>query len=312
MGVVVEPVADTVTLRSTPDSFVLDTGGVALSPAADGASALADSAFLTRRFDIPVGTPDMLLRRLQTQVLEASQAPAQSKAKPRKAAATTMIALGMGLEAEGMLALASEEDPRLLGDPETAGLSAIGAMLGGRPAETDGILNPALNGSDEVAFWRAIRAAQAHEGAPEAAPVFAETVNLLLSYPAPLRSPLVPLVAETMALGGAPGAADALLTRLKDDKTLDLARAIRQEAKGETADALLRYDAIAAGRDRLAAARAATRATDLRLRTKAITPADAAAAMERHFYDWRGDDRELDLRLRVAEMKAQIGEWPIS
>jgi len=309
MGVVVEPVADTVTLRASSDGFVLDTGGASLSPPADGASALADAAFLTRRFDIPAGTPDMLFRRLQTQIREAGLAPAQSRAKPRKAAATTMIALGMGLEAEGMLALASEEDPRLLDDPETAGLSAIGAMLGGRSAETDGILNPALNGSDEVAFWRAIRASQAHEGAPEAAAVFAGTVNLLLAYPAPLRSPLVPLVAETMALGGAPEAADALLTRLKDDKTLDLARAIRQEAKGETADALVRYDAIAAGRDRLAAARAATRATDLRLRTKAITPQDATAALERQFYNWRGDDRELDLRLRVAEMKAQNGEW---
>jgi hypothetical protein len=308
-GVAVEPLADTITLRVTPDGFVLGSGGEALSPAADGAGALADAAFLTRRFDIPTGSLATLSRRLQNQVRDAAEAPAQTRAKPRKAAATTMIALGMGLEAQGMLALAAEEDPRLIADADASGLSAIAAMLGGRPAETDGILNPALDGSDEVAFWRAIRAAQAHPGAPEAAPVFAATVNLLLAYPPLLRAPLLPLVAETMALGGAADAADALLRRLPDDKTLDLARAMREEAKGDTANALVRYDAITAGRNRLAAARAATRATDLRLRTKAITPAEAAAALERQFYDWRGDDRELDLRLRVAGMKAQGGEW---
>jgi hypothetical protein len=308
-GVVVEPIADTVTLRVTPDGFALGAGSEALSPTADAASALADAAFLTRRFDIPTGSPESLERRLQTQIREAGDAPAQSRAKPRKAAATIMIALGMGLEAQGMLALAAEEDPRLISDADSGGLSAIAAMLGGRPAETDGILNPALDGSDEVAFWRAIRAAQAHTGAPEAAPVFAATVNLLLAYPPTLRIPLLPLVVETMALGGAGAAADVLLARLKDDTTLDLARAIRQEAMGNTADALTRYDAIAAGRDRLAAARAATRATDLRLRTKAITPADAVKAFENQFYDWRGDERELDLRLRVAAMKAELGEW---
>lgn len=308
-GVVVEPIADTITLRATPDGFVLGAGGAVLSPAPDAAGPLADAAFLTRRFDIPTGPPQTLWRRLQAQIREAGEAPAQSRAKPRKAAAATMVALGMGLEAQGMLALASEEDPRLIADADAAGLSAIAAMLGGRPTETDGILNPALNGTDEVAFWRAIRAAQAHEGAPDAAPVFAATVNLLLAYPPPLRSPLLPLVAETMVLGGAPDAANALLTRLKDDQTLDLARAMQQEAKGNTAEALTRYDAIAAGQSRLAAARAATRATDLRLRTKAITEAQAASAMEHQFYDWRGDDRELDLRLRVAAMKADIGEW---
>ena len=309
LGVVAEPIADTVTLRTTPDGFALSAGGEALSPAPDAAAALADAAFLTRRFDIPSGPPAMLLRRLQNQIRAAGMAPAQSRAEPRKAAATTMIALGMGFEAQGLLALAAEEDPRLIADPDAAGLSAIAAMLGGRLTETDGILNPALNGSDEVAFWRAVRAAQLHEGAPEAAPVFAATVNLLLAYPTNLRSPLLPLVAETMALGGAPDAADVLLARLKDDKTLDLARAIRQEAKGNTAEALKQYDAIAVGRDRLAASRAAARATDLRLRTKAITLAEAAAAMERQFYDWRGDDRELDLRLRVAAAKAELGEW---
>ena len=309
MGVLVEPHGDRVTLRTKADGFVVGSGEDSLSPEPEAAKALADAAFLTRRFDIPTGAPEALRRRLQTQMSEAGVAPAQSRAKPRKAAATTMIALGMGVEAQGMLQLATEEDPRLLTDVDVTGLNAIAAILGGRLGEAEGITNPALDGSDEVAFWRAVRIAQTHEGAPEAASVFATTANLLLAYPPPLRRALLSLVVETMALGGAPEAADTILAERKDDPSLALARAIRQEAKGETEAALASYDALAQSRDRLAAARAADRATTLRLSTHAITPAQAAAALEKQFFDWRGDDRELDLRLRVASLRAQTGEW---
>lgn len=308
-GVVVEPIADTTILRTTKDGFTVEAAGEPLSPAPDATKALAEAAFLTRRFEIPTGPADMLMRRLQAQIDEAGAAPAQSRARPRKAAAATLIALGLGVEAQAMLNLAAEEDPRLLRDADAAGLTAIAAMLGGRGAEADTISDPALTGSDEVAFWRAVHAAQSHEGAPEAAAVFASTVKLLLAYPARLRDALLPLAAETMALGGMPDAADALLAIAKDDQNLDLARAIRLEAKGNTAEALAIYDALATGRDRLTGARAASRATLLRLKTNAITPAAAADALENQFLNWRGDERELDLRLRVAALRTQSGAW---
>ncbi len=66
---------------------------------------------------------------------------------------------------------------------------------------------------------------------------------------------------------------------------------------------------MALGRDRLLAARAATEAALLRLATGAIGPAEAARTLERGFLAWRGDDRERDLRVRVAGLRAQAGEW---
>jgi hypothetical protein len=308
-GVLVEPVADTTTLRATATGFVLEAAGEALSPGPDSASTLADAAYLTRRFEIPTGPPDMLMRRLQSQEQQAGEAPAQSRGKPRKAAAASLIALGLGVEAQAMINLATEEDPRLIADPDIAGLAAIAAMLGGRDNEAGGIDDPALTGTDEVAFWRAFHTAQAHPGDPGAAAVFASTVKLVLAYPQPLRHALLPLVAETMALGGATAAADDLLARLKDDPTLAFARAIRLEAKGSNAEALAAYDTIANGRDRLDAARAATRATLLRLTTNAITPGQAADQLEAQFLNWRGDGRELDLRMRVATLRTQAGAW---
>ncbi|MEJ1977645.1 MAG: hypothetical protein WDN49_17590 [Acetobacteraceae bacterium] len=308
-GVLVEPLSDRTDLRATQDGFVVDTGGAALSPQPDAARALSDAAFLTRRFDFPSGPPAALLRRLQAQVDSASRAPAQARATPRKEAAQTMIALGMGAEAQALLHLAAAEDPRLANDPDAIGLSAIAALLAGRESEAAGLADPALTGTDEVALWRAVRAAMKTEGAPEASPVFATTLPLILAYPPALRSRLLPLAAETMALGHVPAATDALLAKLPQEPLLAFARALRLQAKGDTAAALAAYDALATSRDRLVSTRAATRAILLRQSTGALTPAQTASALEGQFFAWRGDRRELDLRLRVADLRAQAGAW---
>jgi len=308
-GVLVEPLSDRTDLRAMPEGFVVDTGGDMLSPQPDAARALSDAAYLTRRFDFPADPPATLLRRLQAQVDAASQAPAQARGAPRKAAAQTMIALGMGAEAQAMLHLAAEEDPRLAADPDAIGLSAIAALLAGRDGESAGLADPALSGTDEVALWRAVRAAMKTEDAPEAAPVFAATLPLILSYPSALRDLLLPLAAETMARGHTPEAVDALLAKLPDEKRLAYARALRLQAKGDTAAALAAFDALAAGRDRLTSARAATRAILLRQSSGALTPAQTASALEGQFFAWRGDRRERDLRLRVADLQAQAGAW---
>ncbi len=307
-GVVVEPLSDRTQLRPVPEGFAIETGDP-LAPPPDSARALEDAAVLTRRFDFPPDPPATLLRRLQLQVADQSLAPAQARLEPRKRTAQTMLSLGLGAEAQALLGLASSEDPRAVDDPDVAGLSGIASLLSNRPAEADGLLNPALDGSDEIALWRAVRSTMLRPDSPEAAPVFAATMGLVLSYPTALRSRLLPLAAETMAEGGAADAADALLAKMPDEPLLALTRALRLEAKGQTADALTLYDALALGRDRLASARAASRATLLRLASGAIGPADAATALERQFLNWRGDDREEKLRLRVASLRAQAGQW---
>jgi hypothetical protein len=308
-GVLVEPLSDRTDLRAMPEGFVVDTGGDMLSPQPNAARALSDAAFLTRRFDFPDDAPATLLQRLRAQIDAASQAPAQARAAPRVAAAQTMIALGMGAEAQAMLHLAAEEDPRLAADPDAIGLSAVAALLAGREGEAAGLADPALSGTDEVALWRAVRAAMKTEDAPEAAQVFATTLPLILSYPSALRDHLLPLAAETMAQGGAPEAADALLAKLPNQKLLAYARALRLQGKGDTAAALAAYDVLTVGRDRLISARAATRAILLRQSTGALTPAQTASALEGQFFAWRGDQRERDLRLRVADLRAQAGAW---
>ncbi len=307
-GIVVEPVSDRTVLRTVPEGFALETGGELSRPSETG-TALASAAILTRRFDFPAEPVATLLRRLQAQVQEEGQAPPQGRLAARKAAAQTMLALGLGPEAQSLLRMAVTEDPRAASDADTSGLTAIAALLSDRPQEAEGIDLPALSGSDEVTLWRAVRMATLDDTSPAAAQAFSTTVSLVLAYPAAVRSRLLPLAAETMVSGGAGKAADALLANLPDEPLLAFARAMRLEQKGQTDAALTLYDVLATGRDRLSSARAATRATLLRLAAGAIGPADAADALERSFSDWRGDARERDLRLKTASIAAQAGKW---
>lgn len=309
-GVAVIAASDAIALRDTKDGFVLasaePTGGLALDPAEVDLAPLADAVALTRRFDFPAQTETSLWRRLQAATAAAAEAPAGARAAPRIAVAQNMIALGLGAEAQAVLALAASADPRVADDPELVGLSAIAALLAGRLDETAGIAVASLDGTDEVALWRALRTASLHEGSPEAAAVLATETRLLLAYPAPLRARLLPLAAETMALGGETAAAQALVDSRGDDATLDLARAILLTPHDRKA-ALVVLDRLAQSADRLVRARAAPRAIELRLSGGELTPSAAADEMDKLLYAWRGDAREVKLRLRTAELRAGAG-----
>ena len=309
-GVVVEPLSDQVSLHGLPDGFLLSSGGapLELSATQDEVDAAVAASRFTRRYDFPNLPATALLHRLQQQVLAAADAPVQSRAEPRRGAAQVMVALGMGAEAQSLLQLAAQEDPGA-GGPDLAGLAAIGALLSGRIGESQAIDDPALTGTDEVALWRAVRAAKLHEGAPAAAAVFANTLPLILSYPAALRSRILPLAAETMASGGAAAAAQLLVASRPDDPTLAYARGLLLAGKGDTAGALTVFDALAQGRDQFDSARAAEQGVELRLAAGRFTPAQAADALEKQFMAWRGDDRELRLRFRVVDLRTHAGQF---
>ncbi len=310
-GVVVAPLSDRITLRPEPSQFVLAVDGAPLDLSVEQrvADAAADSARLTRRYDFPQMPEAALVRRMQAQVLSAADAPPQSRAAPRLQAAQAMIALGMGAEAQSLLKLTIEDDPREAADPDATGLAAIAALLADRLPESAAIDDPALTGSDEVALWRAVRAAKLQEDAPTAAAVFANEMPLILSYPAALRSRLLPLAAETMALGGAAPAAQRLVASRPDDPMLAFARGLLLAGKGDTDGALIVFDALAQSRDQLDSTRAAGHAAELRLAAGKATPAATADALERQFYAWRGGDREFRLRLRTAALRTQAAQY---
>lgn len=317
-GVVVEAISDSIALHATTAGFELSAEGdgeaLASSSKSSDLAVAAAASHLSRAFDIPDLPTKALIRRMQGAVISAAATPVQSRAEPRRAVAQSMIALGMGVEAQALLGLAATGDARSSEDPTAVGLSAIAGLLAGRTAEATGIDDPRLDGTDEVAFWRAVRVAMGRPAAPAAAQTFANTLPLLLNYPAGLRDRLLPLVAETMALGGQSAAAQILVDQHKDDTSLDMARGFLSQAqaheKGESpAAALAIFDRIAHTGDRLARFHAAVDGAELRLSSGAATPAQTADTLEKLLFAWRGDDHEVDLRLRVAELQAQSGQW---
>jgi hypothetical protein len=307
-GVAVEPNADTVTLRPTEQGFLID-GAHALSPASEIAELSAHSVGLTRRFDFPNQPTAALLDRLHRQVTEDAQSPPLARSAPRGAVAKTMIALGLGAEAGAMLNIAATDDPREAASPDAIGLMSIAALLAHRTGDASGLGDPRLPMADDIVLWRAVRLAQLEAGSASAAAMFATTIPLALTYPPEMRSRILPLAAETMVAGGELDAAAALLQARKDDPALDLARAMLQEAQGDTAGALKGYDRLVNSRDQSVHADAAARAVELRLASGAIDARKAADQLEALLYSWRGDRRERTLRERLAELMARNGSW---
>lgn len=311
-GLAILPLADAVSLRPLAIGFVLDMDGarqLALSDATPQGIAETAAQSFSRRYDFPALPIDALRRREQSAIAAAAAAPAQDRGPRRLEAAQAMLALGLDAEALALLNLAATDDGRLTDDPNRIGLVAIAAMLAGRPAEAAGIDDPRLDGSDEVALWRAVCQAMAREGQSQPAATFATVARLALAYPEPLRARLMPLIAETMALGGEAATATVITKTNLNDDSLDFARAMLAAAIPDQQDRALQIlDRLSDGTDRSQRNRAALRAIELRLARQLLTPAQAADAMEPEIFAWRGDQRELNTRLRVAALRSDAGQ----
>jgi len=310
-GIVVEPLSDAIGLRITQTGFVLSgaRNGLHLSSARAMDDAAIAAARLTRLFGFPRQTRENLSHRAKQQAVAAAITPSLKRGPPRAALAESMIGLGMGAEAETVLRVAMKDDPRQAADPATIGLAAVAALLAGRPNEAVDLADPRLTGTDEIAMWRAIQTAMADEGSPAAAAVLATTAPLLFTYPAELRARVLPLAMETMILGGQADAAAPLLAQREHDPDLAYARALLKQAQGDNEGALKLLDALTESRSTLDHARAASRAVELRLTMGQLDNKAAADALEKQLFAWRGDGRELALRLRIAELEAKAGAW---
>jgi hypothetical protein len=82
-----------------------------------------------------------------------------------------------------------------------------------------------------------------------------------------------------------------------------------KQTQGDNEGALAAFDALADSRSAFDHARASVRATELRLAMGQLDPKGAADALEVRLYAWRGDRRDLALRLRIAELRAKQGAW---
>jgi hypothetical protein len=310
-GVVVEPLADSLQMQSTSQGFTLSGSAAPLmvSPITPVMQASIAAANLSRMIDLPLVRPETLLHRLEQQFLEAGATPPLSRGPIRRAAAESLVSLGFAAEADSLLQTVAAQDPQEAATPSTEALMGMTALLAGRPNEAELLNDPKLDGTDEIDFWRAVRRAMADEGSPPAAAVFANTGALVLAYPKPIAEHFLPLVVETMLLGGEIQPAARLMDARPNDPRLAYARALRREADGDTDGALAMLDQLTLGRDQFDRLRGAVHGIELRLKAGRITTEQAADGLDKLLIAWRGDDRELALRERIADLRARTGAW---
>jgi hypothetical protein len=308
LGLAFLPRADTLRLSALPDRFVLDAApGTALALGDAPGAALVAAADLTRQFDLPAEGLAAAQERLRNAHAAIAAAAPMARGQPRLRAAEALLAIGLPQEAQAMAVLALREDPRLNEQPRARALAAAAALAGGRVSEARDLDAPGLPDTDEAGLWQALRAI-AEERPADLARLRAG-LPLLLSYPEPLQARLLPAALEALVdAGDLPLVARVLDGAPTTLRGLDMARARLAEAQGRHDSALAAYAALAAGRDRLARARAIRRAAELRLALGQADAATTAAAVETTLAAWRGDGRESEARLRVAALRGQAGD----
>ena len=293
LGIAIEPSSDKVDLKTSLAGYMLE---------------IADRAAINRtatplpenQFSIPVAPTEVLAQQLNAQIAGAAAAPPRSRGPDRVAAARTMLALGLSAETEALVGLAAADDPVIARDPAINALAGVAAVLAGRPAEAAGLDDPTLPTDGDVALWRGLR--DAALGKPT--PGLGESWPLLAAYPDSIRRQIAPTVLEAAAQSGVDLPATAL-----DGPSLAIARALRLEHEGQVGPALLAFDAVENSRDERDSVRAAIASTELRLSQGQITPEAGADKLERNAIRWRGDEREMALRLRVAQLRTAANQW---
>ncbi len=296
LGVVLETSSDQIDLKASTAGYLLETADKAAT------NAVA-SVPQHNQFSIPVAPTAVLLRQLNAQMASAAAAAPRARGPDRVAAARTMLALGMSAEAEALLGLAAAEDPAVARDPSAAALTGVAAVLAGRPSEAAGLDDPALPTGGDIALWRGIR--DADLGKP--APALAGAWPLLFAYPEALLRHIAPTVLEAAAENGAD-----VPTADMQGAPLALARALKLAHDGDIEPALAALADIENGRDERDSVRAAIAAAELKLSVGRSTPVQTAEQLERQTVRWRGDTRELAVRLRVAALRTQAGQWRAS
>ena len=312
-GIAVAATFDDIRLRREGNGFTLFAGplpgGTIVADLERQRPGGADALPQSRLFDIPAGTTASLTGLLQERTRLAATSPALARSAPRLRVAETMLALGMGVEAQSVLDVAAADDPALRDSPHMIGLQAVAALLSHRLGAAGALADPRLTGTVEIELWRSLLSAARNQATALDGLGLATALPLLLSYPPTLRDRLLPDAVETMALNGQPDMARTALKALPESAELDLARGIVLEQAGRASDALKVYEQVANRSDRLPRSKAIVRAVELRIAAGELDAKAGADALDRALFAWRGAEQELPLRLRIANLRRQAGQW---
>jgi tetratricopeptide (TPR) repeat protein len=310
LGVVVVPEADDIGLTQSASGFELVSAAPNGLPLGKVPGAVVDAAVVKafgQSLNLPNGnTPDLRARML-ADLRSAAMLPPLGRLNAQIVLAADMIALGLGPEARGVLDTAILENPAARYNGQIAALRAVANVLS-RKGNLDDFKAPGIVPSKELAFWQAAGAVDQGNIAQTAGLV--PNLALFETYPKALRDTVGAEVAEALVNTGQLQAAQQLLQSDPDNSTLDLARAELQQSSGNTAAALTDYQKLSRGDDPRVDAIAHDHAVELQLAAGTLSAGQAADALDAALFDWREPGYEKRMRLRIAQLRANAGQWP--
>lgn len=341
-GVIIRPKNDALVVHRIAEGIELTTpGGVKLSdprlaamhqdaqPAAKPSQAATKSAAATddhhlildlEKWSLPELSQVQALRKLMGQAAQTAAADPDNRNTQRLELARFYLARGDGAEAAALLQVIGTDDPTILNRPEFLAMRGAAYVLADKPdlALTDLTKvssDPAAGTHDDINLWRAAAMALQHDDAA-ASKLFASTIDLLAAYPEPFLTRFSLLATETMldtgdttnatkVMNNLAGRTDGLA--LRKPQALYL-RGVLQSRVGTLTDAEALWNQAAASNDELASARARMALINLHVATKESTLQEATTQLERLRFAWRGDDLELSVLERLAQLYEDAGQ----
>ena len=309
-GVVVDPLSDQLELRPVSGAFLLSGPGLEAFSSREVPSGpdAASNVRVPRIMSMAPGSPEILYRRFKQAKAVAAAAPPEARYVPRLAAAENALALDDYEEATTIAHVAMADDAREVASLRPRLVIAAAALLHHQLDGADLLDDPRTSSDGESGLWRAVKLAERNPASPEAARLFAASLPILRSYPAPLQAFLLPLAGESLVRGGNDGQA-ALVDQLPAGHALRFVRALLAERRGQKQAALADLDHLAADPEIPLADQAVEEGVAIRQKLPGSNPGKLADILEGHLLDARISGHDVTSRFHLAELRAQAGQW---
>jgi len=325
-GIVIIPHVDGLDIRSTRGGVTIGTfnpAGLRFSSELDTAPKDAAAASSNSLLDIASwkrGGPDAFEANRKIVLDTLSSVSASKRALAHLQAARFFLANAYPAEALGYLRMAAADQPDLADTPGfkvvKGGAEALLAQWDLAEADLD---NPGLANDPESQMWRAF----AHVGDSSAPGQWDKPLDaglpLLKGYPHRLKWKILSAaVTAAVAAGDDQAANDALnlmdreeATKAEEPERFYL-HGTYDELVGHFEKAIDEFDDAVDGDNRKFRAMARYAETELQLKTRKISPKEAADQLDKLRFSWREQDFEFNLLLRYAQLQREAGDYPSS
>lgn len=247
---------------------------------------------------------------------EAALAAATAKTERRLALGRFLVANGYGAEAIGVAEILAKDDPPVAETPAFRLMRGIALAMQERHGDALADLKvPALEFASDAALWRGY--ALASTGAKrEAYKAFGAGMSAITHYPPRYQERLLAAIGDAALAADDVRAASEAAASLSSRATTNAGKARALALEGRVA--VRRSDAVAARAafeaalatgERVARVDAEMGLIELGLADGSLSRGDAIARLDRLRYVWRGDEKELAVLRRLADLQLAEGQW---